>query len=196
MAVSQVAGNFGFVRQMTCILKEGDITVGTGYDFMGSSTGTISFSAGLNQGDWVAISPDAANKYSVTGPLPVVTTLVASTDLCFGRIVDTPRWVKLPGASNSTWSDMLSKGYYRVATVEIFPMMVVQGSVTSAGGNIVPGTLSILDVDASETSGTKGLTLLYVASPNGAAGYIPLTYVASGATESILVGIIGFGTVG
>lgn len=196
MAASDISGDFGFATQFTCILKEGNITVGTGFDFMGSTTGTVSLASGLKQGDWVALSPDSANTYSATGGLPVVTALAADTDLFFGRIIETPRWVKIPSTSQTTWSTMLSSGYYRVATVEFFPMMVVTANITAAGSNIIPGTKSELDVDASETDGTKGLTVLYVAASAGSADIIPLTYVGSGNTESVLVGIKGLGTVG
>jgi hypothetical protein len=198
MATSAIAGDYGFVRQISCILYDGAITVGTGFDFMGSGTGTISQAAGLSQGDWVALSTDSGNTYEATGGLAVVTAPAGTVDLVIGRIIDTPRWNKLPSASNSTWATILSNKTYRVATIELcIPICVYKATLICQNASaIVPGTTGKLDIDASETLAAHALVVKDVGS-SGASTMIPLTYAAqaSSTTVNLLVGTTGFITV-
>jgi len=198
MAVTTTAGDFGFTTQLSCILYEGTATISaSGMDFTGATTGTIALSAGLVKGDWVAISTDTANTYSATGGLPVVTALANNVDLCIGRIIDQPRWVKIPSTTQSTWSTQLSGKYYRVATVEIFPMMIARATiVTNNAAAVTPGATGLLDIDASATAAAEGLSLVDVAS-GGSAHMFSFHYVGqeTGGTYTILVGTTFFGTV-
>ena len=196
MAVSTISGDFGVVRQMSVILKEGNITIGTGFDFMGSSTGTVALATGLEQGEWVALSDDTGNTYDATGGLPVVCTVANNNDLVIGRIIDTPRWVKIPATSQTTWATMLAGGYYRVATIEVFPMLVGKATlVTANAAAIVPGTVGTLDVDVSGSAGVAGLVVNDIAS--GGSNYMFSFHYAAqaeGATVSLMIGMTGFGT--
>ena len=197
MAASTISGDFGQVKQMSVILKEGNITIGAGFDFMGSGTGTVSLASGLDQGDWVALSADTGNTYAATGGLPVVTALANGADLCIGRIIDTPRWVKIPATSQTTWATMLAGGYYRVATIEVFPMLVGKATlVTANAAAIVPGTVGIIDVDASASAAAGILSVVDVAS-GGSNSMFSFHYAAQaeGVTVSLLIGMTGFGTV-
>ena len=198
MAVNSISGDFGFTTQLSCILKEGNITVGTGFDFMGSGTGTVSLASGLDQGEWVSLSDDTDNTYDATGGLPVVTEVSDDKHLLLGKIIDTPRWVKIPATSQTDWATMLSGGYYRVATVEVFPMMIATAKLVTANANdVIPGECEILDVDASATKDTKVLTVVDIAS-GGSKDIFSFHYQAkaTGATVTILIGLKGFGSVG
>jgi hypothetical protein len=199
MATSAIAGDYGFVRQITCILYEGNITVSTAYDYTGASTGTIGLSAGLAQGDWVSLSTDTGNTYTATGGLPVVCRQADTVDLTIGRIIDQPRWYKLPTASiTSDWAATLSGKYYRVATIELaIPMCIFKATLICQNVTaITPGTTGNLDIDASETLAAHSLCVKDVGS-SGATTMIPLTYApaASSTSVSLLVGTTGFITV-
>lgn len=93
---------------------------------------------------------------------------------------------------------MLSGGYYRIATVELFiPMSIFKATITCVNAAaIVPGTTGKLDIVASASQAAHGLCVVDVAS-NGATNMIPLTYVAQAASGSfsLMIGFTGFGTV-
>lgn len=197
MAASSISGDYGFVRQITCILKEGNITVNSSaYGPFGKQT-VCTFATEISQGDFVALSDDTGNTYDATGGNIVVAPLANSKDLLIGRIIDEPKWVKQPAASQTTWADMLTGGYYRIATVEVFPMTIFKATIVCANAAaIVPGTVGNLDVDASASLALHGLSVVDVAA-NGSTDMIPLHAVAQAAsgTYSLLVAMKGFGTV-
>lgn len=198
MAVSSISGDYGFVRQVPVILKEGNITVNSSaYGPFGKQT-VCTFASEICQGDIVALSTDTANTYDACGGNFVVTALANTVDLAIGRIIDEPKWVKQPATSQSTWSSMLSGNYYRIATVELFiPMSIFKATLVCANAAaIVPGTAELIDIDASASLAAHGLSVVDVAS-GGSANMIPLTYVAqaSSGSFSVLIGFKGFGTV-
>lgn len=197
MTISTISSDFGFVTKMTCILKEGTITCGRSLT-AGGYLNTATPATPLD-GQWVALSADAANTFDATGGLPVVAALADDVHLMIGKVISTPVWVKEPTALQTTWADMLAAGYYRVATVEVFPMSIAKATLVTANANdVIPGEVGILDVDASATAAaTDGnLSVIDVAS-GGSDDMFSFHYQAqtTGVTTSILVGRKGFGTV-
>lgn len=199
MAASSIAGDYGFVRQVSVILKEGNITVNTSaYGPYGKQT-VCTLAAEICKGDIVALSADTANTYDACGGNFVVDAIANNVDLAIGRIIDEPKWVKQPTTSQSTWANMLSGSYYRIATVELFiPMSIFKATIVCADATaITPGTAELIDIDASASLALHGLSVVDVAS-GGSANMIPLNYVAKSAastTFSVLIGFKGFGTV-
>lgn len=198
MAASSISGDYGFVRQVPVILKEGNITHNSsGYGPFGKIE-INTLASEICQGDIVALSTDSANTYDATGGNFVVAPIANSVDLAIGRIIDEPKWVRQPSASQSTWADMLTGQYYRIATVELFiPLTIFKATLVCADATaITPGTTGNIDIDASASIAAHGLSVVDV-STGGATGIIPLTYAAKAAatTVSILLGFTGFGTV-
>src|SRR5665647_2038051 len=85
MAVSNTSGDMGFVRQVSVILKEGNVTAGSGYSPYGKTT-TFGFASEISNGDPVALSPDTANTCEATGGNFVVAPLANGVDLCIGPV--------------------------------------------------------------------------------------------------------------
>lgn len=197
MTTSAISSDFGFVTKMTCILKEGTITCGRSLT-AGGYLNTATPATPLD-GQWVALSADDANTFDATGGLPVVAALENDVHLMIGKVISTPVWVKEPTALQTTWADMLAAGYYRVATVEVFPMSICKATLKTTGtAAIVPGTVGILEVDASATAAaTDGNLSVVDVSSGGSNDMFSFHYQAkeSGVTTSILVGRKGFGTV-
>lgn len=198
MATNSISGDYGFVTQIPCILKEGNITVNSSaYGPFGKMT-VCTFASEISKGDVVALSTDPANTADATENNIVVTALANNVDLAIGRIIDEPKWVRQPTANQSTWADMLAAGYYRIATVELFiPMSIFKATLVCAdAAAIIPGTTGNLDIDASASLAAHGLSVVDVAQ-DGSSDMIPLTYAAksASATVSVLVGFKGFGTV-
>lgn len=198
MAVSSEAGNMGFVRQVSVILKEGNITVNSSaYGPFGKTT-VCTLASEICMGDVVALSPDTANTYDACGGNFVVAPVANGVDLAIGIIIDEPKWVRQPATSQTTWATMLAGEYYRIATLELFiPMTIFKATLVCANAAaIVPGTAELIDIDASASIAAHGLSVVDVAS-DGSANMIPLTYVAKAATGSfsVLIGFKGFGTV-
>lgn len=198
MAVNDTSGDYGFVRQVPVILKEGNITVNSSAYGPFGKMQACTFASEICQGDVVALSTDTANVADVTDNNFVVAPIANGVDLAIGRIIDEPKWVRPPSASQSTWADMLSAGYYRIATIELFiPMAIFKATIACANAAaIVPGTTGKLDIVASASQTAHGISVVDVAS-NGATTMIPLTYVAQAASGSfnLLIGFTGFGTV-
>lgn len=198
MATSSISGDYGFVTQVSVILKEGDITVNSSaYGPFGKQT-VCTLAAEICQGDIVALSAETENTYDACGGNFVVDRIASTVDLAIGRIIDEPKWVRQPATSQSTWGDMLAGNYYRIATVELFiPMSIFKATlVCNDKTAITPGTTGKLDIGASASLAAHGLSVVDVAN-DGCANMIPLTYAARSSTEtvSVLVGFIGFGTV-
>lgn len=198
MATNSISGDYGFVTQIPCILKEGNITVNSSaYGPFGKLT-VCTFASEISKGDVVALSTDSANTADATENNIVVTALADGEDLAIGRIIDEPKWVRQPAASQNNWAGMLAAGYYRIATVELFiPMSIFKATlVCDNKTDIIPGTTGILDIDASASQALHGLSVVDVAT-GGSSDMIPLTYAAksANATVSVLVGFKGFGTV-
>lgn len=198
MAVNSQSGNYGFVTQIPCILKEGNITYNSsGYGPFGKMA-INTFAAEICKGDIVALSTDTANTADATENNIVVTALANDVHLAIGRIIDEPKWVRQPGASQTTWATMLASGYYRIATVELFiPMSIFKATlVCDDKAAITPGTAELIDILASASTTAHGLVVVDIAS-GGSANMIPLTYVAKATTGSfsVLIGFKGFGSV-
>jgi hypothetical protein len=198
MATNSISGDYGFVTQIPCILKEGDITVNSSAYGPFGKMAVCTFASEISKGDVVALSTDPANTADATENNIVVTQLAKDADLAIGRIIDEPKWVRQPAASQNDWAGMLAAGYYRIATVELFiPMSIFKATLVCANASaITPGTTGKLDIDASASQALHGLSVVDVAQ-DGSSDMIPLTYAAksANATVSVLVGFKGFGTV-
>ena len=197
MTISTISSDFGFVTQLTCILKEGNVTCGRSLT-AGGYLNTATPATPLD-GQWVALSDDESNTFDATEGLPVVTAPESGKDLLIGKVIDTPTWVVEPTASQSTWANMLAAGHYRTATVEVFPMSICKATlVTTNANDVIPGEVGILDVDASATAAaTDGnLSVIDVGSA-GSNDMFSFHYQAKaqGVITSILIGRKGFGTV-
>jgi len=196
---SQVAGNYGQGQTITCILDEGAITPGTGIDAHGREQATYAFATGLAEGDWVALSNDAANTYAATGGLILVEKPVNGETLVIGRIVGTPTALKkvpATAAAADTLAERLAGGFYRKARVEIvaFPIgSIKKFTVYSDGTNAtVPGVGTTLKLSIAGTYANHA-GYLDSADQNGV-GIIPLHNVPTGAdgdTCSILAVVTG-----
>ena len=196
---SEIAGNYGQGQTITCILDEGAITPGTGIDAYGREQATYAFSAGLAEGDWVALSDDVANTYAATGGLILVEKPVNGETLVIGRIVGTPTALKhapATAAAADTLAERLAGGFYRKARVEIvaFPVgSIKKFTVYSDSTNAtVPGVGSTLKLSITGTYANHA-GYLDTATQNGV-GIIPLHSVPvgdDGDTYSILAVVTG-----
>jgi hypothetical protein len=196
---SEIAGNYGQGQTITCILDEGAITPGTGIDAYGREQATYAFATGLAEGDWVALSNDAANTYAATGGLILVEKPVNGEALVIGRIVGTPTALKkVPATADAadTLAKRLAGGFYRKARVEIvaFPIgSIKKFTVYSDGSNAtVPGVGSTLKLSITGTYANHA-GYLDSASQDGV-GIIPLHGVPAGTdgdTCSILAVVTG-----
>ncbi|MDD3957151.1 MAG: hypothetical protein PHG77_12345 [Proteiniphilum sp.] len=196
---SEIAGNYGQGQTITCILDEGAITPGTGIDAYGREQATYAFAAGLAEGDWVALSNDAANTYAATGGLILVEKPSNGETLVIGRIVGTPTALKkvpATAAAADTLAERLAGGFYRKARVEIvaFPIgSIKKFTVYSDGSNAtVPGVGATLKLSIAGTYANHA-GYLDSASANGV-GIIPLHNVPAGTdgdTCSILAVVTG-----
>lgn len=196
---SEIAGNYGQGQTITCILDEGAITPGTGIDAYGREQATYAFATGLAEGDWVALSNDAANTYEATGGLILVEKPVNGETLVIGRIVGTPTALKkvpATAAEAADLSDRLAGGFYRKARVEIvaFPIgSIKKFTVYSDGTNAtVPGVGTTLKLSIAGTYANHA-GYLDSAADSGV-GIIPLHNVPAGTdgdTCSILAVVTG-----
>jgi hypothetical protein len=199
MAASSISGDYGFVKQVPVILKEGNITVNSSaYGPFGKTT-VCTLATEICQGDIVALSTDTANTFAACGGNFVVAPIANGVDLAIGRIVDEPKWVRQPAASQTTWATMLAGNYYRIATVELFiPMSIFKATIVCANATaITPGTCELIDIDADASLALHGLSVVDVAN-SGSANMIPLNYVAKSSAATVfnlLIGFKGFGTV-
>lgn len=196
---SEIAGNYGQGQTITCILDEGAITPGTGIDAYGREQATYAFATGLAEGDWVALSNDAANTYAATGGLILVEKPVNGETLVIGRIVGTPTALKkvpATAAAADTLAERLAGGFYRKARVEImaFPVgSIKKFTVLSNGTNATaPGVGATLKLSIAGTYANHA-GYLDSAAENGV-GIIPLHNVPAGTdgdTCSILAVVTG-----
>ena len=151
--------------ELTVILKEGNITVQSDlHNYNGSvvSNDFVSFASPLVKGDLIELSADTANTMDATGGLPVVCPAGTSSNLAIGFIAEHPEHiVKMPSENQSTWADMLSNGYYRIAKAYIWCSNIYDGLTPDAESNaITPGNSLIWDISsAGFVYGRAGLSL-------------------------------------
>ncbi len=202
---SNIAGNYGQGQTITCILSEGDITMSTGIDEYGRERNQYAFSAGLAEGDWVALDNSTSNTFAATGGLILVERAQNGEGLVLGKIVGTPSALKaspataaIATAANTVALRLASK-FYRKARVEImaFPIGAVKKfTVYSDSTNpTVPGTGATLKLSIAGTYANHGNYLDSAAS--GGTGLIPLHAVPAGAdgdTCNILAVVTGLMT--
>lgn len=198
---SGIAGNVnrGGV-EITCILREGNITATTNsHGLDGYNDTGLALASPCYKDMWVTLDVDSGNTYIATLGCPVVKPLTNGT-LLMGKVISEPKWVVPPTSSQTTWATMLAGKYYRIATVW-FPGICGAEKALVAGAsaaNIVPGVAATLQVDASASNalalavdgGTGNVTLSLVDAANSGAGIISFHYVANGSnSQYILAGI-------
>lgn len=164
-----VTGDFNFGPVITCILREGDVTVNTSGSFgVGGLKGpAITVASEVSKDEYVQLDVDALNTYLATGGLPVLEK-VASTGGVSGRVVQVPEWNNVPSASETDWSVLLAGGFYRIANIELVGMtgphdVSIIGDTSNA---VLPGETDTFkyDVSAGEfetaaSGGTGGIAL-------------------------------------
>jgi len=136
------SGDYQGGKRQTCILREGNITIGTsGTHFAGglNKLPTWSAAAEIMKGDYVGLHVDDANTYAACNGIPVVIEIAAAIPI-IGRVVTEPEWQIMPSATTSTWATDLAAENYRTAVVELF-------NVTAIHAALVEGTTDI-DVGA------------------------------------------------
>lgn len=191
------AGDYtnGGIRR-TCILDEGAITVGTAYTLGGGKAPAYTFATEISIGMVVSVSTDTGNTWANTGGSIMVNRVANNGDLCFGVVISEPEWEKVP--ASTTAADSLAKRlagkYHRVATVW-FPTLIAMTKatlVTANAANVVPGTVSILDIDVSACTAGAGITVNDIAS-GGCANICSMHYQAQAAdtTVPIMIGFFG-----
>ncbi|MCX8207425.1 MAG: hypothetical protein N3G75_06295 [Methanothrix sp.] len=118
-----VAGDFGLGMPMTVLLDEGAITVSEGLSPTGRTQKNYAFAAPVKVGDIVELFNNTALTYENTGGLPVMRKPRDDGNSAgvYGRIVmiDVPKRVPAEGEDTTALADRLTKGYLRLATVEI-----------------------------------------------------------------------------
>lgn len=202
MAQSDMGGSFPGGIKVTCILKEGDITVTENtFGIDGYKETTAALASRLQNNDVVAISADTANTYSACGGLPVVCAVSNGSDLVCGKIVSEPRWVSMPAESQDTWSTMLTNKYYRIATVEMWCCnKILEGVIVTADAvAVTPGGTTLLDFDVSAiTARTYDVPVVNdIAGGAGSSFVFSFHYQAkttAGTVNSVMLGILGLGT--
>jgi len=200
MAESMIAGDFLGGLPITCILDEGTPTVtDRTYGPGGTYETGMTFASELRVDDVVTLSGATSNTYAACKGMPVVETVSNGDDKVIGIITSTPMLVKMP--ATSTLGDSLTKRlagqYYRVATVEVW------GGITAIrtahlksldAVAVVPGVLTTLDVDVSQSVADHDLVRNDIAAAAGR-GFMPLHYAPKAAADvTILVGIVGLGS--
>lgn len=197
MVVSTIAGDYDLGLKVTCILNEGNPTVGDGFDGTGRKTKVTTWANQMYKGQVVAIDPSTCNTYEACGGLFVVKPVEDTDETVIGIIATEPELVVQPPSSGvaDSLTKRLAGKYYRQATVRILAFNVIQDAtlVTADAVACIPGVAGKLIVDVSESgSENAGLVLNDIAS-GGSANIIPLNYQAkaAGATVTIQVGITG-----
>lgn len=107
----------------TCILREGNITAKTSglVSYGGESKRTYNeYADPVSVDDLVCLHVDSANTLGNTKGNPVVETVDGPGDLAIGIVVSEPEPVKIAESNQTTWSDMLDAGYFRIAQVWFF----------------------------------------------------------------------------
>jgi len=197
-ATSTIAGNYPGGIRITCILEEGNPTVGSQhYSQVGFYNTALTYASELYEGDVVALANDSDCTFTATGGIPVVEKASNGETLVIGQIVSAPKMKKFPAASSD--ADSLAKRlagkYYRTAIVELWGGItkVTTATVMCNGTNAcVPGVGTTLNFNITSSYAAHGLCF-DSASANGT-GVIPFHYVPAGSdgdTYTILCGITG-----
>lgn len=171
------------VPEITAILDEGAITVGTGFGVGGRKETMCTLAAELYEGDYVALSNDAASLFAECGGLPVVEKAVNTESLVIFEIVTIEPAENTP--ANTTAANSLTKRiagkFYRKARVRVYGGItaVVKADVMCDGTNAtVPGVGTTLNFNITSSYANHKLCF-DSASANGV-GVIPFHNVPAG----------------
>jgi len=191
------AGDYNTIDYKLAVhLDEGNITVGSAKNVLGSPQVTYSFASELVVGDLVTLVVDDAATFEAGGGSVIVKKATADC-LIFGRIISDIVWKSglHPMTSvTGTLAQRMAAGRYRIATIEVYGGIHKIVKATLKGKNvtkIVPGDVAKLVVDLDNQVAGK---FCVKDAANGGAGMIALHAVPlnDGDTYSLLVGITGF----
>jgi len=190
---SDYAGNYPGGIRITCILEEGAPTVGTSTDQYGQTQKSLTWAAGLAEGDVVAICNDTACTFSACGGIPCVEKAVDGETLVVGQIVGTPRLIQFPAttAAADSLAKRLAGKYHRVAVVELWAFnKVIEGTFMCDGTNAqVPGVATKLKFNI--TSAYTDHALVFDGSGSGGVNAVPLHYVPAGTDGDLYTSLYG-----
>lgn len=179
------AGNFtdAKLQEITVILDEGAITVGTGYNDVGRTIKTYNAATPIDERAWVGLSNGVENTFAAAGGNVIVERAVTAEALTFIQLTGTPEPpAKFP--ANTAAADTLAKRvagrFLRTCRAKVWGALGVQkATVTCNGVNAtVPGVGTTLKFYIDAAYPGEGLQLDQVAS--GGSGLIPLHYVPAG----------------
>lgn len=181
--------------KLSCILDEGNITVGTARNAVGASMVTYAFANEMQPGDLVALDVSDAATFELAKGSVIVKKLIADGS-AFGMVLTDIDWnqgLRPTESVTGTMAERIALGYYRIATIEVFPNIMIIKKAVLTGTNItkiIPGDSAklVIDID-NQTAG--GFYVKDVA--NGGSGLIALHAVPlnTGDTYNLLVGITG-----
>lgn len=153
------SGDYQGGKRQTCIMREGNITVGTsGTHYAGglNKLPTWSAAAEISKGDYVALHVDDANTYAACKGIPVVVAVTANTTPIIGRVVTEPEWQDIPQSTTSTWADDLAAENYRTAVVEMMCVTAIHAALVEGTTDVDVGAPLVWDLslDAYKDNGT------------------------------------------
>lgn len=176
------------VPEITAILDEGAITVGTGFGVGGRKETMCTLAAELHEGDYVALSNDAASLFVETGGKPIVEKSVNGESLCIFEIVTIEPAENTPAdttAANSLAKRLAGK-FYRKARVRVYGGItaVVKADVMCDGTNAtVPGVGATLVFNITSSYATH--KLCFDSAAEGGTGVIPFHNVPAGSNGDL-----------
>lgn len=184
--------------KLSCLLNEGNFTLGKAKDANGSPIQTYAFASELSPGDIVCLDTSDYPTFEATGGSVVVKKLEGDGK-AFGVVLTDIDWVgglRPTQSVSGNLDDLLAAGVCRVATIEVWENIMVVKKGTLTGTNttkIVPGDSAklMIDIDAQIAQTDGKVCVKDVAS--GGAGMIALNAVPvnNGDTYNLLVGITG-----
>jgi hypothetical protein len=182
------------VPEITAILDEGAITVSSGFGTGGRKETMCTVAAELFEGDYVALSNDAASLFVETGGKPIVEKAVNGESLCFFEIVTIEPAENTPSASSAadTLAKRLAAKYYRKARVRVYGGItaVVKADIMCNGTNAcVPGVGATLVFNI--TSSYANHKLCFDSAANGGTGVIPFHNVPAGSNGDLYSCTVG-----
>jgi hypothetical protein len=171
------------VPEITAILDEGAITVSSGFGTGGRKETMYTVASELHEGDWVALSNDAASLFVETGGKPIVEKASNNESLVMFEIVTIDPAENYPAndAAANTLAKRLAGKFYRKARVRVYGGItaVVKADVMCNGTNAtVPGVGATLTFNI--TSSYANHKLCFDQAASGGTGVIPFHNVPAG----------------
>jgi len=188
------------VPEITAILDEGVLTVGSGFGVGGRDEIIAIPASQLYEGDWVALSNDTVATAELTGGLPVVEKAQDGESLTMFEIVTIDPAENRPSASSEadTLTKRITGKYYRKARVRVYGGVtaVVKAIVMCNGTNAtVPGVGSTLKFNVTsayaQAANSSKKKLVFDSVASGGVGVIPFHYVPAGSDGDLYSCVVG-----